>query len=229
MGPLENNLATSERGAPPGHGRTLTTMGEYLSTALEMWRLELSPAVTPASHPLIFLAYWHVTLINQLLMPSSLSADVLLSASEPAKILSTNPQILSPFNHYLAALPAVVLAELTKVAETRAEATDTLINEILEAPTPASSWDTAMRDLILAKLRPSTSSDVAATASQSLQRLADLATATTEIPARNSAPAENSNELPEQRLLRPAESYEEMGFDPRPMLRAGYLNALRPV
>jgi len=184
----------------------------------DMWLADLPQTVTAASHPVIFLGYWHYRLLNYLLIPSSLSTDILWTAQEAFTLLTAEPFFLSPFTHHFTCLAGLALADLTKVDKTRDESTRIVVNDLLEGVISPSGWDAFIRDRVAERLRPLTSSGLDA-ASQGLQHLADLATAT-------GLTKEKANEGP---VVRAADGYEDMGFDPRPMLRAGYLNAIRPT
>lgn len=130
-------------------------------------------------------------------------------------LLLTNTQLLSPLNHHFFCLTALSLVELTRVEKTREEATF-LLRQLLESNLAPSTWDAVIRDHISEHIRPSTAQD---TANQSLQHLADLATAT-EIDA---SKLERSSNLIS---LRTSDNYSDVGFDPRKLTQAGYLNVL---
>ncbi|KAI1850442.1 hypothetical protein JX266_004300 [Neoarthrinium moseri] len=104
--------------------------------------------------------------------------------------------------------------------ESQREDATSLLKELLDTPTAPSNWDNLIRDRIAEQVRPTTAhSSMEATASQSLQHLADLATAT-EVEA--STKLEKSVDFGSLR----ANDYEHSSFDPQPLTRAGYLYAL---
>ncbi len=218
IGPWVMNLiATPQKVSfPPG---TAAAFSQSLNTSLELWRVDLPAALTSATDPVLYLAYWHCRLLNYLLMPSALSSDVLWAVKEMFSLLSGHPHVLSPLNHYFTCLAGLVLAELLSVPETRGEATSIASNDFIEASIAPSNWDILVREKVADKLRPTTSSNAEAAATRSLERLADVAAAT-------GNPASKPVEV---RTVHKADNYEDMGFDPRPMLRAGYLSSLRPT
>lgn len=228
---------------PPGTGAALS---QRVNASLEMWRVDLPPTITETTHPVVHLAYWYTRLLDYLLMPSAISTDVLWATKSAVSLLSSNTKLLSPVNHYVTCLTGLCLAELTKVDKTR-EAAENSITELLDADFAPSNWDVFIRQKIAEKIRPTTSSGVEATASQGLQHLADLATATELTAAATaaaavaaavtaaaggdtagaSASAVDAKKDEAATPFRLADNYEDMGFDPRPMLRGGYLNILR--
>ena len=201
-----------------------------MNLAVESFRLNLAPNITPATHPLIHLAYWHCRLLSYLFSPAALSTDILWAAKSLVELLTAHPHLATPLTHHFSSLAALVLLELNGVDKTREEAAK-LAKDILETSISPSAWDEAIREKISDKLNPSVSSGVD---SQGLQHLADLATATTTTPATaataaNAAPATAATEAVDEPVVyRTADNYENAGFDPRPLLQAGYLNAFGP-
>jgi hypothetical protein len=212
--------------APPkqlhsNHGPVISSL---VNLATESFRLNLPAHITPGSHPVVHLAYWHCRLLAYLLMPSSLSMDVLGAASELVNLLIQHPRLRTPLNHHFSTLAACTLLELARVAKTRDEATIQL-RLLRGAPFAQSAWDAAIKGKIAEVVtRPGTSSGVD---SHNLQRLAEMATAKSGPPDASSVPyendaAEDNEEAPIK--YRTRGDYEDLGFDPRPMLQAGYLN-----
>ncbi len=205
---------------PPSYGRGLSVT---LDGTMEMWRTDLPSSFNSADNAALFLAYWHCRLLVYLLMPSVLTKDVMWAAKESAELLRTNTHLTSPLHHYFTTLTALALTELAKVDESRDEATRVIISEYLETNVPSNSWELAVREMLKDRLRPTTSSGIEGTASQSLQHLADLAAA-------KSATTISTDEAKKRPAvdgsLRTADDYEDLGFNPRPMLRAGYMNAV---
>lgn len=187
---------------------------------MDMWRLNFPTDIDPVTQPVLHLAYWHCRLLAFLFMPSALSTDVAWAVKESVNLLTDNSQMLSPLNHHFTSLTAMCLLDLSKIEKTRDEAHG-LLKQLLESNIAPSAWDGHIRDKIYEATRPTTSSGAEATASQSLQHLADLATATEAVNA--PAAPEKTDDLPK---FRTSESYDDLGFDPRLMLRAGYLNAV---
>lgn len=204
---------------PGPEGDVPRANGVLLNLAVEMYRETFPATVTPSSSPVLHLAYWHLRLLAYLLQPSALSSDIMWAAKSSAELLTGAPEVMSPLNHHFTCLTTLSLIELTKVEKTRIEATR-LLKEMLDSPVPQSSWDFAIRDTMAAHIRPSTSSGGDGKVSQGLQHLADLAAATGLATADG---GENSEDPP---AFRNADNYEAVGFNPRPMLRDGYFNAL---
>lgn len=203
---------------------------------MEMWRADFPGDIPPNVQPVLHLSYWHCRLLAFLFMPSSLITDVTWAVRESVRLLTSHPQMVSPLNHHFTALTTLCLIEMTKVDKSREEATQ-LLSNLVDANISPSTWDDAIRARIRDALRPSTSSVLAqTTASQSLQHLADLATSdggggsgggptptSNGLPAGAPASSEKSSEKGPK--FRVSDNYADLGFDPREMLRAGYLNA----
>lgn len=199
---------------------------------MEMWRAHFPGDIPPSVEPVLHLAYWHCRLLAFMFMPSALITDVTWAVKESVRLLTSHTQMMSPLNHHFTSLTTLCLIEMSKADNSREEATQ-LLSNLLDASIAPSAWDETIRAKIHDALRPSTSSAAEATASQSLQHLADLATAT-EIagaatnsagpaPAADAPAAERADDEPKFRI---SDNYEDLGFDPRPMLQAGYLNAI---
>ncbi|KAI5919653.1 hypothetical protein F4810DRAFT_476844 [Camillea tinctor] len=200
---------TPESGAVP-------ILNSFFNLSIELFREVLPPAITPATHPIIHLVYWHCRLLAYLFQTNSKSTDILWPCKESVNLLLTNTQLLSPLNHHFFCLTALTLLELAKVDRTRDEA-NPLVKELLESNLAPSTWDAVIRDRIAESLRPSTAQ---AAASQSLQHLADLATAS---EAEAVKPPETNGESV---TLRTSQNYGDVGFDPTGLTRRGYLNVL---
>lgn len=230
---------------------------------MEMWRTHFPSDIPPNVEPVLHLSYWHCRLLAFLFMPSALITDVTWAVRESVRLLTSHPQMISPLNHHFTALTTLCLIEMTKAEKSREEATQ-LLSNLLDANIAPSAWDESIRAKIRDALRSSASGSAEATASQSLQHLADLATATTtEIqgggsgggnmtngghgsngsssenngtPGLNSEGATTSagaagaapmdNRVEDEPKFRTSDNYEDLGFDPRPLLHAGYLNAI---
>ncbi|OIW24817.1 hypothetical protein CONLIGDRAFT_69375 [Coniochaeta ligniaria NRRL 30616] len=209
-----------------GHTQ-VPTLSSWVNLAIESFRLNLPPSITPDTHPVVHLAYWHCRLLAYLLMPSALSTDVFWAAKEIVKLLVRHSRLRSPLNHHFSSLVTAALIKLSEVAKTHDEAIK-LLRELHDKPFAQSAWDGAIMAALAETLtRPETSSGIA---SHNLQHLADLATATTDLAAAAAAAvATDDNTAPEEVEEAPIKyrtmsDYEDLGFDPRPMLRAGYLN-----
>lgn len=200
---------------------------------MEMWRADFPADIPPNVQPVLHLSYWHCRLLAFLFMPSSLITDVTWAVRESVRLLTSHPQMVSPLNHHFTALTTLCLIEMAKVEKTREEATQ-LLSNLVDANISPSTWDDAIRIRIRIALQPSSSSAAQTTASQSLQHLADLATSTeienpgdmsNGVPggAPDAPPTEKSERGPKFRV---SDNYADLGFDPREMLRTGYLTAI---
>ncbi|KAI0168990.1 hypothetical protein GGR52DRAFT_500463 [Hypoxylon sp. FL1284] len=201
-------LLSPESGAAP-------ILSSFINLSVELFRETLPQSITPTNHPILHMVYWHSRLLAYLFQTNSKSSDILWPCKETVGLLLSNTQLLSPLNHHFFCLTTLSLVELSKVDKTREEATS-LLRQLLESNLAPSTWDAVVRDHISEHIRPSTAQ---ATANQSLQHLADLATATETNVAQ---PENKSDSTP----LRTSDSYSDVGFDPRKLTQAGYLNAL---
>lgn len=200
---------TFESGAAP-------LLNSFLNLSIELFREVLPSSIAPSTHPVLHLVYWQTRLLAYLFQTNARSSDVLWACKELTQLLIGNPQLLNPLNHHFFSLTSLTLLELIKV-EAEREAAAALLKELAEIQVAPSNWDNIIRDRITEQTRPSTShAAMEATASQSLQHLADLATAT-EI---GSAKPEKDNPI------RMTDGYQLMGFDPRELTRTGYLSFL---
>lgn len=191
-------------------------LNPFFNLSMELFRQELPSTITPSTHPVLHLIYYHCRLLAYLFQTNAKSSDIMWPCKELTGLLVGNPQLLNPLNHHFFCLTSLTLLELVKVEAEREEA-NTLLKELSEIAVAASNWDDMIRDRITEHTRPSTShAAIEATASQSLQHLADLATAT------EMEPVKAEKDL----ALRASDNYEHMGFDPRDLLRTGYLSVL---
>ncbi|KAL2873276.1 Glucose-responsive transcription factor [Colletotrichum sp. CLE4] len=198
-------------------------VGSFMDAWVEDFREDLPAHIEPDTYPVVHLVYWHCRLLAYLLNPSAKSTDVLWPSQELINLLIGHSQLITPLHHHFTVLAVLTLVELAKVDKTKEEATR-LLGEFRDSSLPASVFDGLVRDKIADHLRPSTNTAAApppsameAAASQGLQHLADLATL-------SSAAVEKTEEAP---AYRTAPGYEDMGFDPRPLLLVGYLNVVR--
>ncbi|KAI5861342.1 hypothetical protein GGS23DRAFT_147449 [Durotheca rogersii] len=201
-------VLSPESGAAP-------ILSSFFNLSIELFREILPQSITPASHPVLHMVYWHTRLLVYLFQTNAKSTDILWACRELVTLLLTNTQLLSPLNHHFFCLTTLSLIELKKVEATHDEA-DSLLKQLLESNLAPSTWDATIRDRISEAIRPSTAQ---AAASQSLQHLADLATAT-------EAEAVKLDKDAEAVSLRTSDNYSDIGFDPRVLTRAGYLNVL---
>ncbi len=161
--------------------KTAPIIGMLLTGELERYREMLPSAITHTTAPIVYLAFWHIRLLVKRASASTEPSDLLDPAMQLAFILA-HSTVISPLAHHFGVLAAVTLLDLVQVESTREEA-ERGLKLISEARTLAPAWDAAIRDMILRKQHGfssgnvSTASQHALTASQGLQHLADLATA----------------------------------------------------
>ncbi|KAI0467490.1 hypothetical protein F4859DRAFT_517926 [Xylaria cf. heliscus] len=190
-------------------------LNSFFNLAIELFREVLPANITPSSHPILNLVYWHSRLLSYLFQTNARSKDVIWACKESAGLLLDNIGLLSPLNHHFFCLTALSLSELARLDKTREEVTP-LLKDLLERNLAPSTWDSIIRDRITERLRPSTAQSAA---DQTLQHLAELATA-------SGAKAAKSENGTEPVTLRTSTTYADLGFDPRPILHSGYLNVL---
>ncbi|KAI0395255.1 hypothetical protein F5Y17DRAFT_457154 [Xylariaceae sp. FL0594] len=190
-------------------------LNSFFNLSIELFREVLPSNITPSTHPILNLAYWHSRLLSYLFQTNTKSGDAIWACRETVGLLLTNTALLSPLNHHFFGLTALALLELVKVEKTRTEAAP-LLKDLLERNLAPSTWDGVIRGRITDVIRYLTAQS---TADQSLQHLADLATASGAGPAKD-----ERDSGPE--TLRTSATYSDLGFDPRPILHAGYLNVL---
>lgn len=138
----------------------------------------------PSNAPLIHLCYWYLRILLELKAAPSDPEDILGPAMHIVTQLTHNSSFMSPLTHHATALAALTLIELTSYDKTKDSAEGGL-RALVEHHISPSGWDAAIRDMIVSKRSRGSSTGAGAaesqhalTASQGLQRLADLATAT---------------------------------------------------
>ncbi|KAI3330291.1 hypothetical protein F4824DRAFT_348111 [Ustulina deusta] len=193
-------------------------LNSFFNLAVELFREVLPPNITPSTHPILNLVYWHSRLLSYLFQTNARSKDVIWACKESVGLLLNNTALLSPLNHHFFSLTTLSLLELARSEKTREEVTP-LLKDLLERNLAPSTWDGIIRDRITERLRPSTAQSAA---DQTLQHLAEMATAS----GADAAKPENGTE---PATLRTSTTYADLGFDPRPILHVGYLNVLAGV
>lgn len=191
-------------------------VGTLLRGELERVREDLPPHFYPPSNcPLVHLCYWSLRILLELRNPDSEPQELIEPAMHLVTQLNYNHGFVSPLTYHATTLAVLTLIELTGYNKTRAEATKGLGN-LLDHHIAPSSWNGVIRDFIK-KNQPAVPASgavpsAALTASQGLQRLADLATAT-----------EESNNDSEQSVTPPKlfPYYHNL----RETIRKGYLNS----
>ncbi|SPN99024.1 uncharacterized protein DNG_02063 [Cephalotrichum gorgonifer] len=190
-----------------------------LHTWLEEDREELPPHITPADFPLVHLAYWHSRLLNSLLDTETTATTLLSTCKGSVALLVSSPELTTPFNHHLTILTTLSLLELTAVDPRKDEAVS-LLSDLRTYPIAPSAWNAVVKTTIDEKLALLSAAEgegpsAEKTARASLQRLADVAT------------ARGGRE--EGNLEAPARPYGDLGFNPAPILRLGYLSLMREM
>ncbi|KAI1427888.1 hypothetical protein F5Y12DRAFT_125074 [Xylaria sp. FL1777] len=190
-------------------------LNSFFNLAVELFREVLPANITPSTHPILNLVYWHSRLLSYLFQTNARSKDVIWACKESVGLLLNNTALLSPLNHHFFSLTSLSLLELARPEKTREEVVP-LLKDLLERNLAPSTWDGIIRDRITERLRPSTAQS---TADQTLQHLAEMATA-------SGADARKPENGTEPVKLRTSTTYADLGFDPRPILHIGYLNVL---
>ncbi|KAH7346398.1 hypothetical protein BKA65DRAFT_399483 [Rhexocercosporidium sp. MPI-PUGE-AT-0058] len=214
--------------------------GTLLRGELERFRESLpATALQPSNAPLLHMCYWHLRILVGLTLVSLEPFDLKESAVNSLAQLVNNSGLISPLTHHCTALVALAFLDLTEYEATRDEAEEAL-RTLLEARRAPSTWDAAVRDLIANKKQQAASnaapplvvnlgtaeSKHASVASQSLQRLADLATATEE--GRDAAISSDERKEGEREKEKsnsgPAGPRFESFHKLRELVRSGYLS-----
>ncbi|KAI1118606.1 hypothetical protein F5Y14DRAFT_446968 [Nemania sp. NC0429] len=193
-------------------------LNSFFNLSIELFREVLPANITPSTHPILNLVYWHSRLLSYLFQTNAMSKDVIWACKESVGLLLSNTALLSPLNHHFFCLTTLSLLELARLDKTREEAMP-LLKDLLERNLAPSTWDGVIRERITERLRPSTAQSAA---DQTLQHLAEMATASgadTAKPGSGAGPT----------MLRTSTTYADLGFDPRPILHTGYLNVLAGV
>ena len=134
----------------------------------------------PSKLPGFHLCYWSLRILVELWLQYSRPQDVMDAAMSIVTQLQQNPTFIGPMTHYATALAALTLTEMGSNDESKEEA-EAGLKALVEQRIAPSTWDPRIREIILKrKNSASVQSQHALTASQGLQRLADLATATGE-------------------------------------------------
>ncbi|KAL3421979.1 hypothetical protein PVAG01_06135 [Phlyctema vagabunda] len=200
--------------------KEVSKYGTLLRGQLKRVQEDFPETFFPASNcPLIHICYWGLRILMELIRPDSEPKDLLEPALHIITQLNFNTGFISPLTYHATTLAVLALVELMGIESTKAEATVSL-KSFLENRHAQSSWDGVINTYIVKKLPPvpnstagpsSALSEASLTASQGLQRLADLATATEEGKQDNEKIAPTS----------PFERYHEM----RGIIRRGYVSA----
>ncbi|KID92817.1 C6 finger domain-containing protein [Metarhizium guizhouense ARSEF 977] len=150
------------------------SMAAILTDYIENYREDLPAHIDAAAYPMIHLAYWHCRLLVTMLTPGATPKEIIWPTKELAHLLSVTPELKGPLFSHFVSLATMSLSKLARTEATREEAAE-IIKEITEKPS-GGHWD-GVKDKLADGLRPASSSAAEAAASQGLQHLADLATA----------------------------------------------------
>ncbi|PQE17697.1 C6 finger domain-containing protein [Rutstroemia sp. NJR-2017a BVV2] len=167
------------------------TYSHLLKGQLELWRHEFSDSfILPSDSPVVHLSYWYAFIQVRLPNPEDEQIDLAKAVYHIASQMSFHPDLRSPFLHHFKLLAARTLPLLLQHEKTKKDA-EYALSMLLEPRVAASPWDPQIRDL-LGKRRASDAGagavvqkqddnqNMITAANQGLQRLADLATASTE-------------------------------------------------
>ena len=225
---MPTDLPTLSVPAAPVVG--LLLRGE-LERCRESFPLSIFP---PSKAPIVHLCYWQLRIHTGLRHPDSEPyEDLLVPAMHIVTQLTYNTGFVSPMTHQATALAMFTLLELTGYEKTKEEA-ESGLKSLLENRIAPSGWDAAIRDMIVKKRQSGAgaavatqtagnTSEQALTASQGLQRLADLATATEEGRADvTTGDSTKENEKIATNATSPFQYFHNL----RALVSSGYLNAL---
>ncbi|KAJ2898575.1 uncharacterized protein MKZ38_003820 [Zalerion maritima] len=197
---------------------------------VDSWRRALPNSVTPTTHPVVHIAYWHSKVISYIISCAPPSNDVVKlrqlqwCVSKLVTSLTESPQLPAPFMHHFASLACLAIGELKKVPEARGEASD-LASQLLEANVSVEAWRDSIRHLIEHAKDDADGSIATATAqsaaSQGLQHLADLAT--TGLAAAGDVPEASADG---GSALMPPRDIVTDQFNPFFIVEEGYLNVV---
>ncbi|KAI9723845.1 MAG: Glucose-responsive transcription factor [Chrysothrix sp. TS-e1954] len=196
---------------------TLTLVGE-----IDRFR-ESVESLLLGDPSLILLSFMHTRLLVLRLTASTKPHEFLEPATNIAKMLASRNIGYNPLNHHCAALAAITLAELLSFEETRQEAEQNL-DLILETLTKAendTSWDSIIREFVVARRTHSSKNRTDRTEAVGLQHLADAATISGEAAAGIDKKASEGGNPRAAGM-----SLAETGFDSAFVTRYGYLAAL---
>lgn len=199
-------------------------LGDFLNDYVENFREDLPQHMDQKpSYHVVYLAYWHARLLASLLHPSANGSDVMWPCREMVRLLGAAPQPTSPWNHHFAGLALLALTELGKVDKTKDEANKLLAElKMRSLSTVTSTWDNVIGTKIADHLGQTGDNQGL------LQQLADVAASSSAaaVTAANAAAAQADTMDGVSGDQRTATNYEDLGFDPRPLLTAGYLKTI---
>ncbi|QSZ35944.1 hypothetical protein DSL72_007066 [Monilinia vaccinii-corymbosi] len=192
-----------------------------LKTQLELWRQDLSKSgITPIDSPVTHIAYWSAYLLVLLHTPQEDLDEQIRATHYITSQLSFNTEMRSPLIHYFKSFAALALPNLLQFEGTTKDA-ETTLKTFLEGRLAASPWDNSIREFLIANLetqgrlsigqgqsqvqlvtqqaassgtnaKADDNQHMITAANQGLQRLADLATASTEDRGEAQVPSTDS-------------------------------------
>ncbi|KXJ89702.1 hypothetical protein Micbo1qcDRAFT_121397 [Microdochium bolleyi] len=122
-------------------------LSSLLNLSIELFREVLPADITPTTHPILHLVYWHCRLLAYLYQGTAKVTDILWPCKQSSELLLTQTALLSPLNHHFFSLTALSLAEAAKV-DLATEEANTQLRELLSSTLAPSTWDAAIRDYI---------------------------------------------------------------------------------
>lgn len=213
-----------------------SVVGTLMRGELERCRESLPQSLFPPSKaPIVHLSYWSIRILLELRLPDSEPFDLSNPALNLVTQLAHNNTLIGPLNYHATALSTLALLELSSIESTKEEAENAL-NTLLDGRIAPSSWDAAIKDYIIKKRQAGGTSgssgagqsgnnqqNLTASASQGLQRLADLATATEE--GRVEASASDGRRESEKSVAATIGSQFKRYNELRELVRNGYMSA----
>jgi hypothetical protein len=175
-------------------------------------------------HPSLHLAFWHATLLSDLVReantPWTRLAQVVDAVAKMVDLLAANPHILTPLTHHFVVLAALVLAGLIRDETTRPRAL-LLSTALLGCGLPSSApWTGDALGILARAVAVAEEGSV-----KPLQQLAELA-ATTDAPP---PPEGDTAPVPaggDAQVQGQNGKSKEHRFDAREILARGYLRAM---
>jgi hypothetical protein len=201
-----------------------------LSGQLERFRESFPSTVTAVTSPICHLTYWHTRLLINRTGPQDDPNELLQLATEVVKLLAGNPTLITPLTHHFTSLAAMTLVDLLDTEFTR-DGAEHYIKIIMDSRIAPSGWDSVIREMI-AKKAASTAAGIstaavtgaasqhALTASQGLQHLADLATAT------EAGRSEVLSEAIAEKAITASHGAGSQPWESPSITKVGYLNLL---
>lgn len=172
--------------------------------------------------PAVLLCYWYLRIVIELIQAECEPSSLLTSAAKIIGLLVHEPNHVAPLTHHATILATLTLIELAEDDDTRTGAEDCL-KILMENRIAPSLWDTTLRGIVSNRKRTLKGSEHASTAAQSLQHLADLATANEE--GRDISMGEGRSEG-ESFVTKSPGTQHRVKKDLRKIVRDGYLRLL---